>query len=164
MIDLKEEYNQISEDWRHRDKLTWQLPSVIVVIGSALMVTAFTLDIDRPCLLYVIRSILLLFGGFLSLCLTFALKENLWYQIGSGEVLIKIVQGKKDIIPTDKLRRIIKPEDIENNKYMCMKQLCKKHRLTGSYFFYIFCIFVTIILFGLSIWSIVESMSQLWKC
>ena len=100
------------------------------------MVTAFTLDIDRPCLLYVIRSILLLFGGFLSLCLTFALKENLWYQIGSGEVLIKIVQGKKDIIPTDKLRRIIKPEDIENNKYMCMKQLCEKHRLKGSYFCY----------------------------
>lgn len=163
MIDLKEEYNQISEDWRHRDKLTWQLPSVIVVIGSALTVAAFKLEIDCQYL-YVIRPILLLFGGFLSFCLTFALKENLWYQIGSGEALIKIVQGKGKIIPMDKLRRIIKPEDIENNEHMCMKHLCEKHKLTGSYFFYIFCIFVTIILFGLSIWSIVESMSQLWKC
>lgn len=161
MIDWTREYNQISEDWRHRDKLTWQLPSVIVVIGSALTAAAFTLNIDLQYL-YVIRPILLLFGGFLSLCLTFALKENLWYQIGSGEALIKIVQDKGDKIPMDKVRRIIKPEDLAINE--SMKQLCKKHRLTGSYIFYIFCIFVTIILFGLSIWSIVESVSQLWKC
>lgn len=161
MIDLKKEYNQISEDWRHRDKLTWQLPSVIVVIGSASMAAAFTLNIDLQYL-YVIRPILLLFGGFLSLCLTFALKENLWYQIGSGETLIKIVQDKGDKIPTDKVRRIIKPKDLAINE--SMKQLCKKHRLTASYIFYIFCIFVTIILFGLFIWSIVESVSQLWKC
>ncbi len=161
MIDPKEEYKQISEDWRHRDKLTWQLPSVVVVIGSALTAAAFTLNTDLQYL-YVIRPILLLFGGFLSLCLTFALKENLWYQIGSGEALIKIVQDKGDKIPTDKVRRIIKPEDLAINE--SMKQLCKKHRLTGSYIFYIFCIFVTIILFGLSIWSIVESVSQLWKC
>jgi len=53
MIDLKEEYNQISEDWRHRDKLTWQLPSVVIVIGSALTAAAFTLNID-PQYLYVI--------------------------------------------------------------------------------------------------------------
>ena len=161
MVDLTEEYNQISEDWRHRDKLTWQLPSVVVVIGSALTAAAFTLNIDLQYL-YVIRPILLLFGGFLSLCLTFALKENLWYQIGSGEALIKIVQDKGDKIPMDKVRRIIKPEDLAINE--SMKQLCKKYRLAGSYIFYIFCIFVTIILFGLSIWSIVESVSQLWKC
>ncbi|MBW1822156.1 MAG: hypothetical protein JRI92_10425 [Deltaproteobacteria bacterium] len=72
----------------------------------------------------------------MSLCLTFALKENLWYQIGSGEALIKIVQDKGDEIPTDKVIRIIKPEDLAINE--SMKQLCKKHRLTGSYILY-FC-------------------------
>jgi len=161
MIDPKEEYKQISEDWRHRDNLTWQLPSVVIVIGSALTAAAFTLDIDLQYL-YVIRPILLLFGGFLSLCLTYALKENLWYQIGSGEALIKIAQNKGDEIPTDKVRRIIRPEDLAINE--SMKQLRKKHRLIVSYFFYIFCIFVTIIIFGLSFSSIVASVCQLWEC
>ncbi len=39
------EYNQISADWRHRNNLTWQIPSVVVVIGGALITTAFALDI-----------------------------------------------------------------------------------------------------------------------
>lgn len=61
------EYNQISEDWRHRDNLTWQIPSVIVAIGGALIAAAFTLN-KKPC----IRPLLLGFGAFLSLCLIFA--------------------------------------------------------------------------------------------
>ena len=44
----KVEYEQISEDWRHRDNFTWQIPSVIVVIGGALIAAALTLDI-KPC-------------------------------------------------------------------------------------------------------------------
>ena len=40
------EYSQISQDWRHRDNLTWQIPSIIVVIGGALITAAFALKID----------------------------------------------------------------------------------------------------------------------
>ncbi len=143
------EYNQISEDWRHRDNLTWQIPSVIVVIGGALIAAAFTLNIE-PC----IRPVLLGFGAFLSLCLTFALKENLWYQMGSGEALIKIVKGEINNIPMDKVRRIHKPKDIDVK--ICKKQLIEKHGLTGSNCLFKFCVGVTIILFVLLIGSIVE--------
>jgi len=151
MTNLEEvEYEQISEDWRHRDNLTWQIPSVIVVIGGALITAAFTLNI-KP---FIIRPILLGLGASLSLCLTFALKENLWYQMGSGEALIKIAKGEINNIPEDKVRRILKPNDIDVK--ICKKQLIKKHGLTGSNCLFIFCVGVTIILFGLLICSIVE--------
>jgi hypothetical protein len=76
------EYNQISEDWRHRDNLTWQIPSVIVVIGGALIAAAFTLNIE-PC----IRPVLLGFALLLSLCLTIALGQNLELQNLNGKQL-----------------------------------------------------------------------------
>ena len=147
------EYNQISEDWRHRDNLTWQIPSVIVAIGGALIAAAFTLDI-KPC----IRPLLLGFGAFLSLCLIFALKENLWYQIGSGEALKKIANGEGYKIPKNKVRRIVKPEDWKVKN--CKKELIKIHGLTGSYHLFHFCIIVTIILFGLLIWSIYKCLNM----
>ncbi|OLS23366.1 MAG: hypothetical protein HeimC3_25300 [Candidatus Heimdallarchaeota archaeon LC_3] len=83
------EYNQISEDWRHRDNFTWQLPSVILVIGSALIVTAFGLDIDLRYL-NTVRIILLGLGALLSFSLTWALIQNLWYQVGSSQALINL--------------------------------------------------------------------------
>jgi len=151
------EYQQISEDWRHRDNLTWQIPSIIVVIGSALIAAAFTLNIEP-----FIRPILLGFGGFLSLCLTYALKENLWYQVGSGEALIKIVKGEINKIPKDEVRRILKPEDIDVE--ICKKELIKKHGLTGSNRLFKFCVGVTIILFVLLIWSIAECLTEGLSC
>jgi hypothetical protein len=76
------EYEQISEDWRHRDNLTWQIPSVIVVIGGALIAAAFTLNI-KP----FIRPVLLGFAILLSLCLTIALGQNLVLQKLNGKQL-----------------------------------------------------------------------------
>ena len=38
------------------------------------------------------------------------------YQMGSGEALIKIVNNKGGEIPTDKVRRILKPEDFKDEK------------------------------------------------
>ena len=141
------EYIQISQDWRHRDNLTWQLPSLIVAIGGAVIAAAFTLDMTP-----LIKAVLLGFGAFLSLCLNFALKENLHYQVGSGEALTKIVKGEK--IPENVPRRIIKPEDLGIKNWK--KELVRKHRLTGSYYLLNFCIIITIILFGLVVSSIAE--------
>jgi hypothetical protein len=155
------EYEQISEDWRHRDNLTWQIPSVIVVIGGALIAAAFTLNI-KP---FIIRPVLLGLGAFLSLCLTYALAQNLWYQMGSGEALIKIANGEIDMIPTDKVRRILKPEDfMQHDIINCKKNLIKKHRLTGSNCLFYFCVCVTIILFVLLFWSIVECLMEGLSC
>jgi hypothetical protein len=139
------EYNQISEDWRHRDNLTWQIPSVIVGIGGALIAAAFALDIDPQ-----IRPILLGFGALLSLCLTFALIQNLWYQVGSGEALIKIINGQRNKIPKDKARRTLNPtKDFDISKWNFIKRLFTT--LAGSTFLVILCIGITFILFILFI-------------
>ena len=70
--ELEREYREISTDWRHRDNLTWQLPSIIIIIGGTLVAAAFLFEID-PQYLILIRSTLLLFDALLSLCLTLAL-------------------------------------------------------------------------------------------
>ncbi len=152
------EYNQISEDWRHRDNLTWQIPSIIVVIGGALIVAAFTFNMDSQYLC-IIRPILLGFGASLSFCLTFALAQNLWYQVGSGAALIKIANDKGDKIPKNKvMRRTLSPKDFDISKWDFIIQLFT--RLTGSALLLILCICITFILFGL-LWIISRSVCYL---
>lgn len=138
------EYDQISGDWRHRDNLTWQIPSVIVTIGGALIAAAFSLNL-KPC----IKSILLGFGAFLSFCLTFALAQNLWYQMGSGEALKKITSGQGNTIKKEKVRRTLSPKDFNISICGFIKQLFVK--LTGSALLFILCFLVTIALFVLFI-------------
>jgi len=147
------EYQQISEDWRHRDNLTWQIPSIIVVIGGALITAAFALNTD-PKYLCIVRPILLGFGALLSLCLTFALAQNLWYQVGSGEALIKIANDEGYNLPKDEMRRTLSPKDFcISKKREFIKRLFTK--LTGSTLLLILCICIAFILSGLFIWSIV---------
>lgn len=145
------EYDQISADWRHRDNLTWQIPSVVVVIGGALIATAFALDIETQYLC-IIRPILLGFGAFLSLCLTFALIQNLCYQVCSGEALTKIINGQGNAIPKDKMRRTLNPKDVGIPKWNLIIRLFSE--LTGSTFLAILCIGTTVILFILFIWTL----------
>ena len=102
----KGEYAQISDDWRHRDNLTWQIPSVIVVIAGATLVAAFKLDIDPQYLLYAVRAGLLFLALSLSSCLTYALNQNIWYQVGSSLALESIIAQRN--IP-GKLRRALDP-------------------------------------------------------
>ncbi len=68
------EYEQTSQDWRHRDVLTWQLPSVLVIVGGILVARAFDLSKTAPPW---IKNVLLGFTAFLALCLTVALLQNL---------------------------------------------------------------------------------------
>ena len=146
------EYNQISQDWRHRDNLTWQIPSIIVAIGGALIAGAFGLKIDCRYVC-IVRPILLGFGALLAGCLTFALVQNLWYQVGSGEALIKIVSGKGSTIPKDKLRRTLNPKDSNISRWGFVERLFV--RLTGSAVLLVLCMITTSVLVALFVWSII---------
>lgn len=85
------------------------------------------------------------------------------YQMGSGEALIKIVNNKGGEIPTDKVRRILKPEDFKDEKGKT--EVSEQYeRLKGSRRLLILCILVTIILFVLFIWSIVECLTEGLSC
>ena len=145
------EYDQISQDWRHRDNLTWQIPSIIVIIGGALIVAAYGLDIS-PEYIGIIRPILLGFGTFLSACLTVSLAQNLIYQVGSGEALKKIIKGEGNKIPKNKLRRTLSPKDFNISKREVVSILF--HELTGSTLLLLLCIGLTLTLFILLSWSI----------
>lgn len=67
--------DEFYEDWRHRDRLTWQIPSVVVAVGGLLVAAAFAADNNE-----VVKSFLLGFGIALSSFMTTMLAQNLYYQ------------------------------------------------------------------------------------
>ncbi len=94
----KVRYEQASEDWRHRDQLTWQTPAILVVVGGLLVAEAFKLPADGPSW---VRNALLLFAFGLSISLTLALSQNL------------VLQGKD--------RKIIETIDPETERFGFLK-------------------------------------------
>jgi len=72
----KMEYEQASEDWRHRDSLTWQMPTVLVTAGGVLVVEAIKLLNTHSLLTKLIITLAFL----LSFSLTVALRQNLKLQ------------------------------------------------------------------------------------
>ena len=84
--DERVEYEQLSADWRHRDSLTWQLPTVLVAAGGVLVAEAFNLKED----LVWLKSSLLLGGFLLSASLTVALLQNLSLQQKNQEAIKRI--------------------------------------------------------------------------
>lgn len=81
----KLEYEQASEDWRHRDTLTWQMPAVLVVVGGVVTAEAFKLPVGAP--IYA-KHMLLLFALGLAFCLTIALTQNIYLQ-HKGSLIIR---------------------------------------------------------------------------
>lgn len=139
------DYNQISSDWRHRDNLTWQVPSVIVIVGGALIAAAFGLNI-APEWSGTLRALLLGFGAFFSLILSISLAQNLWYQVGSEEALRKFLNGGGSDIPKVR-RRTLSPKDFGVSKCDFIKRVFSG--LMGSTLLLIFCFVVAGFLFWL---------------
>lgn len=83
----KVRYEQASEDWRHRDQLTWQMPAILVVVGGLLVAEAFKLPDDAPSW---VRNALLLFAFGLSTSLTLSLFQNLILQ-GKDRKIIETI-------------------------------------------------------------------------
>lgn len=86
----KLEYEQASEDWRHRDTLTWQMPAVLVVVGGVVVAEAFKLPVGTPI---YIRHVLLLFALGFAFTLTVTLTQNICLQ-QKGSVIIKALNPK----------------------------------------------------------------------
>lgn len=145
------DYSEVSADWRHRDNLTWQIPSVIVVVGGALIAAAFGLDLDDEWS-SMIRALLLIFGAVFSFILSIALAQNLWYQVGSQKALgslEKFLQGKGKKAPRarGKMRRVISPRAISPWRTHFIKTIAC--RLTGSTLLLLLCLGITGSLFWL---------------
>lgn len=83
-------YQQLSEDWRHRDRMTWQLPSVLIIVGGLLLALIF--NVESP----VESSVkdYLLWGGFVfTLLLTFFLTRNTYLQAVGADLMERIREG-----------------------------------------------------------------------
>lgn len=85
---VKIEYEQLSQDWRHRDVLTWQFPSVLILVGGVLVAQAFNLSREHPW----IQSVLLSFGAGLAICLTVALRQNLKLQQANKDAIMALLK------------------------------------------------------------------------
>ncbi|MEE9442223.1 MAG: hypothetical protein V3V99_06105 [candidate division Zixibacteria bacterium] len=85
------DYEQLSDDWRHRDQVTWQLPSVLVAVSGALI--AAVLQFDKLTCAGVRDYLLwggLLFAGLLSI----ALGQNLYFQTVAEDLMDAIKNGE----------------------------------------------------------------------
>ncbi len=135
---MSDEYSEISSDWRHRDNLTWQIPSLLSAIAGGLIVAAY--GVQMPEHGSAIRLSLLGIAGGLSFCLTFALAQNLGYQACSGAALERLGQGRD--IPREKLSRSIRRTDLCLARREILRRLVTK--LTGSTMLFILCVAITV--------------------
>lgn len=81
-------YKQSSQDWRHRDVLTWQYPAVLVLVGGILVARAFGLQGELSWL----RTVLLGIALGLAICLSAALTQNMSLQDKNRDICEKIYE------------------------------------------------------------------------
>lgn len=144
------EYEEISNDWRHRDNLTWQIPSLLSAIAGGLVAAAYTVNLSAEHQ-HGIRLMLLGFAAGLSICLTFALGQNLLYQLGSGRALELLREGKG--IPKGTSPRGLWPKDVGLSFKEVLKRLFS--RLLGSTMLFILCFGIT----GCATWLFIKELT-----
>jgi len=87
-MDSKDYYEQLSSDWRHRDQLTWQLPSVLIATSVALVTIVY-----QESALDVVRFYLLWGGVIFTGLITMALGQNLYFQAVSEDLMAALRSG-----------------------------------------------------------------------
>ena len=90
MID-NDDYKQLSDDWRHRDQLTWQLPSVLVAVSGALIAAIFNFDKFPAGMKDYLLWGGLLFAGLL----TIALGQNIYFQTVAEDLMDAIKNDER---------------------------------------------------------------------
>lgn len=138
-IDFEEFY----EDWRHRDRLTWQIPSVVIVVGGALIVGAYAAEV---C--WQIAALVFGLGAFFAATMTTMLAQNLYYQWRDGKHLESF--GKQKLSsPRSRPIPLIAPGE-QKDDHLCTKlgRIVGPQRL-GSTLLLTSCFSVFIVLFVL---------------
>lgn len=136
------DFDQFYEDWRHRDRLTWQIPSVVVVIAGALIISAYATE-----LCWQIRSLVFGLGTFFAATMTAMLAQNLYYQWRDEENLDAFGKGlalprSRPIPPT------APPEQKDDTICTKLARIVRSQRM-GSTLLLICCFIVSVSLFGL---------------
>ena len=83
-LTLKDRYSEVSADWRHRDNLTWQLPTILFALTGAIFAAILKLrDDTSQCSFDSIFTLLYFLGFLLSIAFSIMLFQNLWSQVVS---------------------------------------------------------------------------------
>lgn len=67
-ITPQDQYKEVAEDYRHHNTLIWQIPTLAGTLGGAVVISAFSFDLD-----VVVRSLILGVAFVLTLSLLYAL-------------------------------------------------------------------------------------------
>lgn len=83
------EYEQICEDWRHRDSMLWQSLAVAITSTGVIFSGAFSKDMS-----WMLRSFLFGIAFIFNWILLLKISKDHYYQLGSSE-LLSILEGDK---------------------------------------------------------------------
>jgi hypothetical protein len=87
-LDLRNvEYEQMSQDWRHRDQMTWQSLALSVTLTGAMF--GFMKDLDNVIITLIIWALAVLFNYTILIRI---IKDN-YYQMGSIETILYKLGG-----------------------------------------------------------------------
>ena len=87
-IRIEQTVEALASDWRHRDQLAWQLPSILLVLAGGLITVSFGSE------LAAIRTVLLWAGAAFTFLLSFALLQNLYLQTVAEDLMEAINRGE----------------------------------------------------------------------
>ena len=88
-LNPNDRYAEISKDWRHRDNLTWQLPTVLFAFTIAIYAGVIRIAESNNLCVFLL-PVLYFIGCIVSLAFVIMLGQNLWYQLGSTFFLKRI--------------------------------------------------------------------------
>jgi hypothetical protein len=95
---IKTEYEQICQDWRHRDSMLWQSLAVAIALTGL----TFSIVFNKEMKLDLSGKGIVLFLAFLlNMVLLVKICKDHYYQLGSNELLSKI--GGQQLINTYKI-------------------------------------------------------------
>ena len=151
------QYQQCFEHLRQHDAFIWQIPSVLVLLCSGIMVAAYRFLPDE---FWLVRAVLLLLGGFMSLALSYSLGRHRYYQeieIRTLSAIEKALMEKG--LTSVRLVRTIRPmfglgEEPLHEEYYVDVSPPRLLKWSGFKFLMLVSVITTISLFGLSIHSV----------
>ena len=88
-------YEQLSEDWRNRDRMTWQIPAVLIIVGGIFVVSVFgeqfNLEEEKWIAVGLLAS-----GLFFVWVLTVFLTRNAYFQAVGDDLMERIKNGDEE--------------------------------------------------------------------
>jgi hypothetical protein len=85
------EYEQICNDWRHRDSMLWQALAVAITLTGVVFVGAFSKDAENQ---WLFRTVIFFIAALLNFVIFLKISKDHYYQLGSSDLLDRLGSEK----------------------------------------------------------------------